>query len=74
MPERVELPEKKSTNRRNSTRKQVPARKTWKQEQMMKDKKHTEKITRRRSSVRRDFLRKSMSEGARSPMSWTAGI
>ena len=40
----------------------------------MKEKKHTEKMTRRRSSARRDFLRKSMSEGIKSPMSWTAGI
>jgi hypothetical protein len=40
----------------------------------MKDKKYTEKIIRRRGSVRRDFLRKSMSEGAKGPMSWSVGI
>ena len=40
----------------------------------MKEKKHTAKATRRRTSDRRAFLLKSMSEGARSPMFWSAGI
>lgn len=40
----------------------------------MKEKKHTEKINRRRHSDRRAFLLKSMSGGARSPMSWTVSI
>ncbi|WP_269844918.1 hypothetical protein [Tichowtungia aerotolerans] len=40
----------------------------------MKEKKYTEKITRRRSGERRSFILKTASGSIKSPMSWTAGI